>query len=195
MAPDRDLDISPATMRDDIAGRAPPEERPQATSAAVEAASAEAEPREFVPARPRVSDGDPVLPDFTAAIELTRAPAPIITARNPGRLGFAADTITVSESAGAVPLRVVRRGGAAGTVSFNWRAIGDSAVADMDYAAMGTGSESIGAGETSKTFLIPIVSDAIAESTEFFDIVIEDPTAGATLDAITQITVIVVDDD
>ena len=94
-----------------------------------------------------------------------------------------------------VPLRVVRRGGAAGSVSFSWRAVDDSAVADRDYAALGTVQESIGPGETSKTFLVPIVSDAIAESTELFDVVIEDPTAGATLDEITQVTVIVVDDD
>ena len=49
--------------------------------------------------------------------------------------------------------------------------------------------------ETSKTFHIPLVSDAIAESTELFDVVIEDPTAGVTLGAITQVTVIIVDDD
>ena len=94
-----------------------------------------------------------------------------------------------------MPLRVVRRGGAAGTVSFSWRTIDDSAVADRDYAARGTVRESIGPGETSKTFLIPIVSDAVRESTELFDVVIEDPTAGATLGTISQVTVIVVDDD
>jgi hypothetical protein len=93
------------------------------------------------------------------------------------------------------PLRVVRRGGAEGTVSFRWRTIDDSAVADRDYAALGTVWESIGPGETSKTLLVPIVSDSIAESTELFDVVIEDPTAGATLGAITRITVIIVDDD
>ena len=94
-----------------------------------------------------------------------------------------------------MPVRVVRRGGAAGTVSFGWRTIDDSAVAERDYAARGTVRESIGPGETSKTLLIPIVSDAVAESTELFDVVIEDPTAGATLGTITQVTVIIVDDD
>ena len=74
-------------------------------------------------------------------------------------------------------------------------AIDDSAVADRDYAGLGTVQGSIGPGETSKTLLIPIVSDAITESTELFDVVIEDPTAGATLGAITQVTVIIVDDD
>jgi hypothetical protein len=142
-----------------------------------------------------VTDEDLVPPDFTAALALILAPTPPIVADSPGRLGFEADTITISESAKVVPLRVVRRGGAGGTVSFGWRAIDDSALADRDYAALGTVWESIGPGETSKTFHIPIVSDAIAESTELFDVVIEDPTAGATLGTITQVTVIIVDDD
>jgi hypothetical protein len=136
-----------------------------------------------------------VPPDLAAVISQTPAPTPVIVARGPGRLGLEADTITVSESAGAVPLHVVRRGGADGTISFTWRTLNDSALADQDYAALGTGTESIGPGETSKTFFIPIVSDAITESTELFDVVIEDPTAGATLGPITQVTVIVVDDD
>ena len=71
----------------------------------------------------------------------------------------------------------------------------DSAVADRDYAALSKVREFIGPGETSKTLLIPIVSDAVAESTELFDVFIEDPAAGATLGTITQVTVIIVDDD
>lgn len=143
-----------------------------------------------------VTAEDLVPPDMAAAIALTVAPTPVIAAAaGPGRLGFEADTITVSESAGAVPLRVVRRGGAAGTVSFSFRTIDDSAIADRDYAGLGTVQGSIGPGETSKTLLIPIVSDAVMESTELFDVAIEDPTAGATLGNITQITVIIVDDD
>ncbi len=138
---------------------------------------------------------DPALPDVAAAIALTPTPSPIIAAAGPGRLGFATETITVSESARVAPLRVVRRGGAEGSVSFRWRTIDDSAVADRDYAALGTIWDSIGAGETSKTLLVPIVSDSIAESTELFDVVIEVPTGGATLGAITRITVIIVDDD
>ena len=161
----------------------------------------DSDPIDSTPAVPElanslVTDEDLVPPDLAAAIAATVAPTPVIAApAGPGRLGFEADTITVSESAGAVPLRVVRRGGAAGTVYFSWRTVDDSAVAERDYAARGTVQESIGPGETSKTFLIPIVSDAVKESTELFDVVIQDPTAGATLGTIAQITVIVVDDD
>ena len=189
-------DSVPGILPDKIARPSPREEPPQAIAAAADSTAVES-----TPAEPELSDSlvtaeDLVPPDFAAAIARTVAPTPVIaTATGPGRLGFAADTITVSESAGVVPLRVVRRGGAAGTVSFGWRTIDDSAVADRDYAGLGTVQGSIGPGETSKTLLIPIVSDAVRESTELFDVVIEDPTAGATLGNITQITVIIVDDD
>ncbi len=195
LAPDGDRDSVPGQMREEIARPTPREERPQATPAATVATASDSVPAKSVPVGSLETDEVLVPSDFAATIAQTQAPTPVIVAAGPGRLGFEADTITVSESAGVVPLRVVRRGGAAGTVSFNWRAIGDSAVADQDYAALGTVRESIEPGETSKTFPLPIVSDAIAESTELLDVVIEDPTAGATLGAITQVTVIIVDDD
>ncbi len=193
LAPDSvSLEYCVMTLR----ARSPREERPQAIPAAADSTAIDSTPAVPELADSLVTAEDLVPPDFAAAIALTVAPTPVIAAAaGPGRLGFEADTITVSESAGAVPLRVVRRGGAAGTVSFSWRTIDDSAVADRDYAARGTVRESIGPGETSKTLLIPIVSDAVTESTELFDVVIEDPTAGATLGTITQVTVIVVDDD
>jgi serine/threonine protein kinase len=192
--------LAPDGSRDRIPGVAREESPPAAAATATESTSPDPVPTDPVPADPVLADSlvteeDLVLPDVAAAIALSPAPTPIITAAGPGRLGFASDTITVSESARVAPLRVVRRGGAEGTVSFRWRTIDGSAIADRDYAALGTVFESIGPGETSKTLLIPIVSDSIAESTELFDVVIEDPTAGATLGAVTRITVIIVDDD
>ena len=189
-------DSVPGIQRGDIARLFQREEVPPTTTPA----AADLTSTRLTRAGPVLPDSfvtnEPLVPpDLAATLSQTPAPTPIVVARGPGRLGFEADTVTVSESAGTVPLRVVRRGGAEGTVSFTWRTLNDSALADQDYAALGMGNESIGPGETSKTFLVPIVSDAIAESTELFDVVIEDPTAGATLGPISQVTVIVVDDD
>ena len=201
LAPDGSGDSFAGFVRNDSARPTQREESPPAAAAtATDSTSADPVRAETVAADPvltdsLVTDEKLVLPDVAAAIALTPIPTPVITAAGPGRLGFASDTITVSESARVAPLRVVRRGGAEGTVAFRWRTIDGSAVGDRDYAALGTVSESIGPGEMSKTLLIPIVSDSIAESTELFDVVIEDPTAGATLGAITRITVIIVDDD
>jgi serine/threonine protein kinase len=189
-------DSVPGILSDDFARPSPRQARPKAIPTAADSTAMHS--TLVGPERPDslVTAGDLVPPDFAAAIALTVAPTPVVAAAaGPGRLSFAADTVTVSESAGVVPLQVVRRGGAAGKVSFGWRTIDDSAVADRDYAGLGTIQGSIGPGETSKTILIPIVSDGVAESTELFDVVIEDPTAGATLGAITQVTVILVDDD
>ncbi len=189
-------DSVPGILPDEIARPSPREEPPQAIASAVDSTAMDSTPAGTELADSLVTAEDLVPPDMAAAIALTVAPTPVIAAAaGPGRLGFEADTITVSESAGAVPLRVVRRGGAAGTVSFSFRTIDDSAIADRDYAGLGTVQGSIGPGETSKTLLIPIVSDAVMESTELFDVAIEDPTAGATLGNIAQITVIIVDDD
>jgi serine/threonine protein kinase len=195
-APGGGRDSDAAIASNDTARLTQREEPPPSADSTVP----DSTPTDAVPADPLLADSlatseDLVLPDIAAAITLTPAPGPVVAAAGPGRLGFATDTVTVGESARVAPLRVVRRGGAEGSVSFRWRTIDDSAVADRDYAALGTIRESIGSGETSKTLLVPIVSDSIAESTELFDVVIEDPTAGTTLGAITRITVIIVDDD
>lgn len=201
LAPDGGRGSVPGAVREDSARPTLREESPPgAITSPMDSTPADPVPPDPAPADLVLTDSlatndDLVVPDVAAAIALTPAPTPIIAAASPGRLGFAADTVTVSESARVAPLRVLRRGGAEGTVSFRWRTIDDSAVGDRDYAALGTVWDSIGPGETSKILLIPIVSDSIAEPTELFDVVIEDPTGGATLGAITRITVIIVDDD
>ena len=197
-APDVGVDGAPVAEVDDMAHPSPPEEQPRASVTAADSTPTERASAGSVEAASLVTDDDLVAPDVAAALAQTTAPtqAPIpVVPAGPGRLELATETITVSESAGALRLRVMRRGGAAGTVSFGWRTIADSAVEDLDYAALGTVWETIRPGETSKTLLIPIVSDGVAESTELFDVVIEEPTGGAKLGAITQVTVIIVDDD
>jgi Calx-beta domain len=111
----------------------------------------------------------------------------------PGALGFASDTYTVSESDSMARVNVRRRGGAAGSMSFAWRTADDSAVAGEDYASA-EGRETMAAGQTTATLLIPIVADSVAERTELLDVVIED-ASGADLDSLTRVPVIIVDDD
>jgi hypothetical protein len=118
---------------------------------------------------------------------------PSRTSDGPGVLEFTADTFSVSESSSMARLNVRRRGGAAGKISFAWRTTDDSAIAGEDYASE-TGRELMAAGQTTATLLIPIVADSIAEHTELFDVVIEDPS-GARLGPVTRVSVIIVDDD
>ena len=143
-----------------------------------------------------VETGDAPPPaDVAAALALTPSPAPVIATADPGRLQFAADTLTVSEADSVAELRVLRRGGSDGTIHFYWRTADDSARDGQDYAAQGPVRETLEPGQTSATLLVPLVSDGIAERTELFDVYIGDPDGGATLGAISQVTVILVDDD
>ena len=101
--------------------------------------------------------------------------------------------MTVSESDSMARVKVRRRGGATGDISFAWRTHDDSALAGEDYAAAEL-RETMAEGQTSATLLIPLVADSVAENTELLDVVIEDPR-GARLGSVTRVGVIIVDDD
>ena len=125
--------------------------------------------------------------------EAEPAVVPAQADNRPGALGFASDTYTVSESDSMARVTVRRRGGAAGKVSFAWRTADDSALAGEDYASA-EGRETMAAGQTTATLLIPIIADSVAERTELIDVVIED-ASGAELGSLTRVPVIVIDDD
>jgi hypothetical protein len=122
------------------------------------------------------------------------APAPASPAGDgPGTLEFSSDSVSVGESGSVARVKVRRRGGAAGEVSFDWATVDDSAIAGEDYAPA-TVREVMVDGQTGATLLIPIVADSVVEQTELFDVVIQD-VSGAELGSLTHMPVIIVDDD
>jgi hypothetical protein len=125
----------------------------------------------------------------------TTATGAAVPTEGPGRLSFTAGTLPVSESATTARLLVRRSGGSAGTVSFEWRTVDDSAQAGVDYAGMSPRRETMAPGQTSVELLIPLVGDSVRESTKLFDVVIDDITGGARAGSITRATVVIVDDD
>src|SRR5688572_11361460 len=132
-------------------------------------------------------------PTMAEPADTTQQPAASPSGNGPGTLEFAADTVTVSESDSMARVKVRRRGGAAGAISFAWRTLDDSALAGEDYAAAEL-RETMAEGQTSATLLIPLVADSVAENTELLDLVIEDPS-GARLGSVTRVGVIIIDDD
>jgi len=132
-------------------------------------------------------------PTIAEPADTTPQPVASPSGDGPGVLEFVADTATVSESDSIARVKVRRRGGAAGEISFAWRTIDDSALAGEDYAAAER-RETMAEGQTSATLLIPIVADSVAENTELLDLVIEDPS-GARLGSVTRVPVIIIDDD
>lgn len=117
---------------------------------------------------------------------------------------FSADRYTVNESAGFITVQVTRIGNLAGPATVNYTT-SDSAGLASCVAQNGTASErcdfatTVGTlrfadGEAGKTFIVPIVNDALVEGNENFGLLLGSPT-GATLGSPQVATVTIVDDD
>jgi hypothetical protein len=135
-------------------------------------------------------------PTSSSPTDATAGAAPTTsTSAIPGTLSLTNGNVSVSESAATARLTVRRSGGSAGTVSFTWHTVDDSAVGGADYAPMTSARETLRPGQTSVNLLIPLVGDSVHEQTKLFDVVIDDFTGGAKRGAITRATVAIVDDD
>jgi len=97
-----------------------------------------------------------------------------------GSIQFSSATYTVSEDGGSLTVTVVRTGGATGTVSANYSTSNGSATAGADYTTT-TGTVTFVDGDTSETFVVPILPDAIVEGDETFNLTLTAPTGGATI--------------
>jgi hypothetical protein len=113
----------------------------------------------------------------------------------PSRVSFDKDTYVVTESDGVARLVVKRSGSTRNAANFTWTLLSDSAVAGDDFAAIGPGTETIPAGSHSITLTIPLVSDAIKEPTELFQVEIKPADDNTQLGDQTRAAVIIVDDD
>ena len=108
-------------------------------------------------------------------------------------LSFQPATYTVTEGAGTVAVTVNRIGSIASTASVSYSTQSGTATSGNDFtAASGTLNWPAGDGST-RTITVPIIDDALVESTEAFTIVLSNPT-GATIGAGTA-TVNITDND
>lgn len=100
-----------------------------------------------------------------------------------GRLKFDQRNFVTTEGAAVAVISVERSRGEDGAVSVEYSTEDDSAVAGADYEAV-SGVLSWGPGDgTRRTFQVPIVNDAAAESAEHFELTLSNPTGGAVIDA------------
>jgi len=90
--------------------------------------------------------------------------------------------LSVSEGAGTATVTVRRAGGRASGVTVDYATADGTAEAGSDYTAA-TGTLSFGAGQAVATFEIPITDDAVGENNETVQVVLSNPTGGATLGA------------
>ena len=84
-----------------------------------------------------------------------------------GNVQFSVGSIQVIEDIGALTVTVLRTGGTLGTLSVDYATENGTAIAGQDYTSA-SGTLTFNAGETSKTFQIPIAEDATTEPDENF---------------------------
>src|SRR5262249_7243903 len=98
----------------------------------------------------------------------------------PGTLEFSNSSFSVNENQGTATVTVTRTGGGTGSVSVDYATSDGPAMAGNDYVAT-SGTLTFAAGETSKTFTIPIIDDNLVENDETFNVSLSNPTGGAAL--------------
>ncbi|MCX6937793.1 MAG: hypothetical protein NTU80_07825 [Verrucomicrobia bacterium] len=115
-----------------------------------------------------------------------------------GVLQLSADTYSMLENAGSVTITVTRTGGSAGKVSIGVGTPGgggQTATVNADYAPQSLFLTWLAGDTAPKTIAIPIVNDALVEPSETVRVIVIGPTGGATLGAISEATLTILDDD
>ena len=112
----------------------------------------------------------------------------------PGVFNFERGDYRVAEGAGTARITVNRGGGGDGAVTVQY-AIGDgTATAGLDYARV-SGTINFAPGQTSQSFIVPILDDRLVEDDEVARLYIGAPGGGATLGTATIATLTILDDD
>ena len=111
-----------------------------------------------------------------------------------GVLGFASTNFSALENVGLAGVTVVRTNGSSGAVSINYTTV-DVGTATPGFDYLGTNGILVFAdGETSKTFYVALINDAIIEGNETLGLALSNTTGGAGL-GLTNATLTIVDDD
>ena len=110
-----------------------------------------------------------------------------------GTIQFGATVYSVGEGDGSASVTVTRSGGSS-AASISFSTSNGTAVAGADYTAVST-TVSFAAGETSKTVVVPIVDDAVAEPAKYLNLTLSSPSYGVVLGAQSNVALWIVDND
>ncbi|GAB1544710.1 hypothetical protein NUACC21_73860 [Scytonema sp. NUACC21] len=118
-----------------------------------------------------------------------------VASGNPGTLAFSAAEFSFSEDGTPIhAVTIIRTDGTAGSISATVTLSDDTAISPIDYNNTPI-VVTFASGETSKTVLIPIVNDTLIESSQKLNLVLSNPTGGATIGGQNSASVTIVDDD
>jgi hypothetical protein len=114
---------------------------------------------------------------------------------NPGGiLSFSSATYTVAESGGSITITINRVGGSNGTTKVDYATSNGTATAPQDYTAA-SGQLTFNNGETTKTFVVPIVNDALDEANETVNLTLSNVTGSGELGSPSTAVLTITDDD
>ena len=109
-------------------------------------------------------------------------------------LGFTVNSYSLLENSGSATITVERTGGNSGIVAVDYATADGTSLAGVDYLPA-NGTLLFAAGETTKTFSIPVLDDALVEGNETVNLVLFNPTGGAMLGANVNAVLTIVNDD
>ena len=109
-------------------------------------------------------------------------------------LSFARSGYATNEAGPAVVIEVIRSGALITPVGVDFVTRNGTAESTNDYRGT-NGSLTFGAGVPSRTIVIPIANDTLAEGDETFDVYLVNPLQGVQLGTITNTVVTIVDND
>ncbi|MDP3294196.1 MAG: Calx-beta domain-containing protein [Nevskia sp.] len=129
----------------------------------------------------------------TGLVDATLALAAITP--GPGNLRFSAASYAVTENGVIATISVLRSGGDVGAVSVNYATANGTAIAGSDYIATNGTLNWADGDATTKTFSVPMIDDALAESSETLALALSAAGGGATLGSVSNATLTIADDD
>lgn len=107
---------------------------------------------------------------------------------------FSATGYVVNENAGSVTVSVTRSGNTSNASTINYATTNGSATQPGDYTST-SGSLQFASGDTVKTFIIPIIDDALVEGNETINLVLSSSSGGPVEGSPFTSTILILDDD
>ena len=112
----------------------------------------------------------------------------------PGSVEFSAPSYNVVENGVQVTIPVRRTGGTTGGVSVDYSTIDVTAISGEDYAPA-SGTLTFPEGEVLQSFTISIIDDFAVEPDEYVDLLLENPSNGASLGDFPFSSLVILSDD
>lgn len=135
-----------------------------------------------------------ILSNPTNAVLGTRTSVTVSILDGDKGLHFYVPAISVNEDAGAVEIKVARGDDGDTPVSVAYATTDLTAKAGQDYTT-NAGTIVFAPGEVLKSFIVPLLNDALAEPSETFRVTLSNPTGGAVLSTPTFVTVTITNTD